>query len=163
MCQFHPNKCIHELVIITIGLRIGVISHQRLIDFSDDIIFVEVSTHPLFIDIALSSSNKNSLISILNQFIVENQKIIDEKALISIIGYQYKKQSFSLEEAIMILYKLSLEYILDEQITSTISRLDDQYHLISNGYIVGSMDQFEEELSSFFAKHHLNQQLFILS
>ncbi|MBO3698568.1 hypothetical protein [Roseivirga sp. E12] len=162
MSKLKLENHINELIIICISIKMGIVPIERVTTFSDETLLKEEDPHPIFIDLSLYSSDKNAILEILGTVILDNHHLIDESILINIIGEQYEKGAFSLENSVMALNKLSLEYDLDEKISSMISSLDDQYHLISNEYVLETMIDFERELKAFFREHHLSQKMIIL-
>ena len=61
-----PLELLEELTVIQVGLRMNVLSQDLLVKFSDKVISEEKNPDNLFIDISLSSTNKNELIDKLS-------------------------------------------------------------------------------------------------
>ncbi|WP_306644034.1 hypothetical protein [Sanyastnella coralliicola] len=149
----NPILILEELSILQMGLRMNFFSKERLVEYSDQLIMRESEPDELFIDISLSSHQRNKLIDVLGSFINSNRSQVETDKLMSIIQSLNSNGQLSLGRTTMLLYKLSHEFDFPEAMYSEINRLDDEYYLVSNQIVNRTEDELEIEVRQYLAPY----------
>ncbi len=148
-----PQKIIEELLIILLGLRMNILNPETIVSYADHIICSDENPDSLFIDLSLSSKNKNEMIHHLHTYIELNKTHIDQNRVLSIIKILNKEKIFNLESTVMVLYRLNNEIEIYGFERNVIYRLDDQYYLVSNKIVMQTMDELETEIFDFLSNY----------
>ncbi len=155
----NPQKIIEELLVVLLGLRMNILKPETIVSYADHIICNEENSDSLFIDLSLSSKNKNELIHHLHNYIELNKNQIDQNRILSIIKILNEEKILNLESIVMLLSRLNNEIEIHGFERNEIYRLDDQYYLVSNKIVMQTMDELEAEILDFLSNYRVKSEI----
>ena len=153
------QKIIEVLLVIYIGLRFNIFSHKIIVSYADQIIYSEKNPDSLFIDISLSSKSKNEVIHHLHYYIEQNKNQIDPIRVLSVLSVLKTQRIINLESIIILMNGLNIELDFNGFEKNEICRLEDQYHLVSNKYVMQTMEELDAEISSFLNNYSMKTEI----